>query len=331
MGRGKHCTAEQRQLIKKMISMGKTYKEVQDIVGCSPTMICNALKYKSQPETRGRNPAMSTKMIKRVVRFSKNNPFTPATKIKTELEVEASVETIRRRLREHDLVARSPRKVPLLTKRHVANRLKFAKSHLEWTDERWRNILWTDESKIVLHGAKGSRQYVRRPINSEYNPKYTCKTIKHGGSSIMIWACFSFYGVGPIYWIKEMMDRHVYVKILEEVMLPYAREEMPLIWVFQQDNDPKHTSRLAKEWFQKNRVEVMEWPAQSPDLNPIENLWCDVKEAVSNCNPSNNNQLWETVEHAWKSISQERCENLVNSMNRRCAAVIANKVYATKY
>lgn len=250
MGRGKHCTAEQRNLIKKLISKGKTYKEVEDIVGCSPTMICNALKYKSQPETRGRRPAMTAKLIKRVVRFSKNNPFAPATKIKSELELEASVETIRRRLREHNLAAHSPRKVPLLTKRHVAQRLKFANEHFDWPTEKWRNILWTDESKIVLYGARGSRQYVRRPANSEYNPKYTTKTIKHGGSSIMIWACFSFYGVGPIYWIKETMDRTVYVRIMEEIMLPYAREEMPLLWVFQQDNDPKHTSKLAQQWFQ---------------------------------------------------------------------------------
>ena len=80
-----------------------------------------------------------------------------------------------------------------------------------------------------------------------------------------------------------------------------------------------------------NNVKVMEWPVQSPDLNPIENLWCDVKGKVAEHKPTNNAQLWNAVQLAWSSIPVERCQKLVDSMHRRCAAVIANKGYATKY
>lgn len=73
----------------------------------------------------------------------------------------------------------------------------------------------------------------------------------------MVWAGFSYYGVGPIHWIKPVMDQHVYVSILQEVMLPYARDEMPLIWIMQQDNDPKHTSKKAQKWFKDNRINLM--------------------------------------------------------------------------
>lgn len=75
----------------------------------------------------------------------------------------------------------------------------------------------------------------------------------------------------------------------------------------------------------------MEWPAQSPDLNPIENLWTDVKKAVWEAKPRSNSELWAVVEKSWKSIPLERCQDLVNSMKRRCSAVINNKGNATKY
>ncbi|KNC30997.1 hypothetical protein FF38_03163 [Lucilia cuprina] len=148
----------------------------------------------------------------------------------------------------------------------------------------------------------------------------------------MVWACFSYYGVGPIYWIKTIMDQHVYVDILENVMLPYAEEEMPLLWVFQQDKDPKHTSRKARQWLLDHSINIMKWPAQSPDLNPIENLWADVKKKIlSEAKPTNNEQLWKVIKESWEKIPKKRCEDLVNSMPNRCAAVIANKGHATKY
>lgn len=331
MGRGKHCGDEKRKIIQTLIKEGNTYAEVRKIVGCSNKMISNALNYIPKPEKRGRKAAMSNLMIKRLIRESKKAPFKPATELKQELNISASIRTVRNRLKDNNLSAHSPRKVPLLSVKHVAKRIQFAKEHLNWPAEKWRNILWSDESKIVLFGGKGSRSYVRRPPKSEYRPRFTCKTIKHGGTSIMVWACFSYYGVGPIHCIKGIMDQHVYCEILETVMLPYGEYEMPLLWVFQQDNDPKHTSKKAQKWFQDNSIEVMHWPAQSPDLNPIENLWSDVKKYVSNAQPRNNKELWAVVQESWSSIPLERCQSLVNSMPRRCEAVIAAKGYTTKY
>ncbi|KAK1789440.1 hypothetical protein P4O66_015368 [Electrophorus voltai] len=91
--------------------------------------------------------------------------------------------------------------------------------------------------------------------------------------------------------VTWVMDQFAYIKILEEVRLPYAEEEMPLKWIFQQDHDPKHTSKRAASWFQTNKIKVMAWPAQSPDLKPIENLWGDIENAVSEAKPINAEEL----------------------------------------
>ena len=82
----------------------------------------------------------------------------------------------------------------------MKNRISFSNEHKNWSLEKWRNILWTDESKVMLFGSKAHCQYVRRPTRKEFDPKYIIKTIKHSGGKIMVWGCFSYYGVGLIFF-----------------------------------------------------------------------------------------------------------------------------------
>lgn len=83
--------------------------------------------------------------------------------------------------------------------------------------------------------------------------------------------------------------------------------------------------------FQENDVQVLDWPAQSPDLNPIEKLWNDLDKALMLQKPSNLDETEAYLIRVWGEITAQRCEKLVDSMPRRCAAVIKNKGYPTKY
>ena len=116
--------------------------------------------------------------------------------------------------------------------------------------------MWTDESKFNIFGSDG-KQFVRRPPNKEFDPHYTKKTLKFGGGSIMVWGCFSSSGIGLIYLITDTMTANIYNTILKEIILPYAEDNMPL-WIFQQDNNPKHTASITKRWFQSNGMRQLD-------------------------------------------------------------------------
>lgn len=130
-----------------------------------------------------------------------------------------------------------------------------------------------------------------------------------------------------------MMNATKYVAVLETKLLASARSLFPdENWIFQDDNAPCHRAKLVKRWTQSHKVAQMNWPAQLPDLNPIENLWYRMNLIIAKNKPSNKRELIENIIQAWHHIvtPEEHC-NLVQSMPRRCKAVIQNKGFPTKY
>jgi hypothetical protein len=206
--------------------------------------------------------------------------------------------------------------------------------YADWTVEDWKRVIWSDETKINRFGSDGRKWCWKRP-GDQLRSNQVTDTVKHGGGSIMIWGCFTAHGVGYMTKIDGGMDAALYCSILDDELKCtveyYAMDGETL--VFQHDNDSKHTARMTQEKFRELGYSTLFWPAQSPDLNPIEHLWVVLKRRLSSHEnvPSSMNELWERVQTEWDTITQEECVRLIESMPRRIATVIKAKGRHIKY
>uniref|UniRef100_A0A673W6P1 Tc1-like transposase DDE domain-containing protein n=1 Tax=Salmo trutta TaxID=8032 RepID=A0A673W6P1_SALTR len=233
-----------------------------------------------------------------------------------------SAQTVRNRLRESGLRACRPVVRQVLTRHHRQQHRLWAQTHRCWTRQDWQKVFFTDESRYCLTSGDGRIRIYRRR-NELFTEVCTLERDRFGGGgSVMVWGGVSQHHRTELVIIAGNLNAVHYREDILPHVVPFlqAHPDMTL----QHDNATSHTARSVRDFLQDRNVIVLPWPAKSPELNPIEHVWNLLVRRVRAraIPPRNARELAGALVEEWGNISQQELANLVQSMRRRCTAVL---------
>jgi transposase len=331
MPRGTQLTEYEKIEIEMLHNLKVSNREIATRIKRSADVVNKYVKNPSnyaKKKRTGRKPKLSF-IEKRLILRKASNAVISCSKIVDDLCLGVSRMTVNRVLLNCAHLKYQKKKTsPALKDHHKADRLKWAKEHMPWKSE-WRNVVWSDEKRFNLDGPDGLHYYWH-DLRKE---KLLSVRRNAGGGSVMIWACFGFYGKSEICFVNERMNAKGYSNMLQNHLLSKGSVCGGPNWIFQQDNAPIHRAKLTSAWFQRKKISVLEWPALSPDLNPIENLWGILVRRVyqNGTQFANKDELEKAIVREWKNIELTELQNLVESMSDRIFDVIHSGGVKTKY
>ena len=338
----KRLTAETQDSIKSALLDNRTPEDIADELGISSRTV-RTYAARMIPD-RQKNPGGRRHIVpngtKKYIRLLViRGHLRTAKEVHLKLQqlgYSISYSSTRNVLKSMNFHARIKKKKPLLTKKHMKIRLAWAKKYRNWTVDQWRQVVFSDETKVNIWGSDGCKYYWKRP-GDPLQPHHLDVTVKHSSGSLMLWGCITSEGPGYACQVYDgNMDSATYQHILGTTYmesLEYYGMDKTSVYL-QHDNDPKHKSRSTTEWLATNGVRYIEdWPAQSPDLNPIEHVWHHLKLRLSlyETRAANVEELWERVNTEWDKFTGDDCRKYIDSMPSRIEAVIKAKGGSTRY
>jgi transposase len=331
MGRASLLSSDERKVIDNAKKADMSNRQIAKLINRSPNAVGNYVRNPEAYGTRkspGRPRKITAKAERRLFREASRTGKS-AGQLVRDLQLSVRARRVRQILRDSRRFRYQKRKgAPSLTAAHRAHRVTWATENVD-RGAAWDDVVFSDEKKFNLDGPDGFKYYWR---DLRKEPEVFSRR-QHGGGSVMVWAAFSAKGQSYIPWLEGRQDSVKYVQTLSQNLLPFTSVSHPNGFVFQQDNASIHVSQFTRAWMETKNLTVMNWPARSPDLNPIENVWGELARAIY----SNGKQydtvgeLQHAITQAWYDLDPNYLKRLVKSMKKRCIKVLTNQGKSINY
>jgi transposase len=330
MPRGTKLSEVDIAIIKTLHKRGVSNRKIASEIDRSETVVRHYLSNPSnygQKKRSGRKSSIS-KRQQNVIFKKATEEMMSCSQIKADMKLAVSRERIRQIIKKDNrAIYAKMLKKPLLTDRHIQARLSWARGVMDF-GTKWRQVIFTDEKKFSCDGPDGFKMY----WHDLSKDKKVCMSRNFKGKGIMIWGAFSYNGKCRLRFITDRMNSEKYTDMLENCIDEFE-DIAGTDFIFQQDNAAIHVSKKSKEWFRSKDIELLSWPAISPDMNPIENLWGIIARDVYR----NGRQFKDVASlklqilQSWMNITNEMLRKLVDSMPSRVFELINNKGSHTSY
>ena len=307
---------------------GFSYTEIGQRLNITRHSAANLCQYKNKkmPNKRGPkfsiNKAETLRITRAIANLKDKNERVNSTKLKNECELHISRWTIQRHMRRHGFQYKNMRSKIYLSKKHKDIRLQLIRGWIT-KNHPWEKTAFSDEKRFSLDGPDDWRTYATKYEESNRQQRQ-CR-----GGSVMIWLMCLPNGLLSYKFISGKFKADAFIELMQMSVVPILKLNFGNDFWLQQDNASVHNCVKARDFMMKSSINILQWPARSPDLNIVEDIWKLISDQVYD-DPQfrNTNQLMEKIKYVINLINQHKREKILDlykSIRGRLCTVLYKK------